>query len=339
MTGKRSFIRQRKTDMKNSRKEFILTEAVLAFMIVIVAFVMFREKNSTQLDKISVIIQDSDDSRWAAFKYGLRMAAADQGVEVFVASTEHRLSASQLGELAQAQLNLGADALIIQPVLGEETEAVLEALAKKTPVVLAGPLPSGSEAVYGLPFVGPDNYEIGRQLALELLSDYRENLDGKMIGIVSEAAESQAAADRERGFREAIEGYGGKILWSVTGFGSSLGKNVLQQQAPVDFVAAMDNSSAMMAGQEALANNLHGALVYGIGCSTEAVYYLDAGKMECLIVPDEFHVGYQSLMEAVRKMERFFSYEMQDRTVSYTVLRRENLFSKENQEIIFTMNQ
>ena len=31
------------------------------------------------------------------------------------------------------------------------------------------------------------------------------------------------------------------------------------------------------------------------GNSTEAVYYLDTGIAGCLVVPDEFNVGYQSL--------------------------------------------
>ncbi|MFR2836002.1 MAG: hypothetical protein ACLTCI_04085 [[Clostridium] nexile] len=36
-----------------------------------------------------------------------------------------------------------------------------------------------------------------------------------------------------------------------------------------------------------------GELLYGIGQSTEAIYYLDKGIAECVVVPDEFNVGYQ----------------------------------------------
>ena len=56
------------------------------------------------------------------------------------------------------------------------------------------------------------------------------------------------------------------------------------------------------------------------------------------MVPDEFNVGYQSLTEAAEILTHYF-HKMHDRTVSYTVLRRDTLFSKENQEIIFTMSQ
>ena len=315
-----------------------MTEAALALLIVIVALMMFREKSLTQSEKVSVILQDSDDSRWSALKYGLRMAAADQGVEVFVVSTEDRMTVAEAEQLAQAQLEDGADALILQPVAGDDMEEMVRRLEKRAPVLLLGSLFAENEAV-SAPSVKPDDYAMGATLAKELLYDYSENLEGKTIGIVSEAADSQAVIERERGFRDTISGYGAQVLWSVTGFRPQFDRRFLEQQDKVDFVAALDNSSTIMAGQESSSNNLRGALVYGIGCSAEAVYYLDSGRSECLVVPDEFNVGYQSLTEAAGKLKSFFFYEMEDRTVSHTVLRRSNLFSEENQEIIFTMNQ
>ncbi len=101
---------------------------------------------------------------------------------------------------------------------------------------------------------------------------------------------------------------------------------------------ALDNKSLKTAAEYSAANNLHGALVFGIGSSTEVIYYLDTGVVECLVVPDEFNVGYQSLTEAAENMRHFFR-KMENHTLSYTVVHKEELFSKENQEIIFTMSQ
>ena len=96
--------------------------------------------------------------------------------------------------------------------------------------------------------------------------------------------------------------------------------------------------SEAVSGVIMAANNLHGAVVYGIGNSTEAVYYVDTGAVECLVVPDAFNVGYQSLTEIAKNLRNYF-HEAGDHTVSHTVLRKENLFSKENQELLFTMSQ
>ena len=63
--------------MKKDKKMFILIEAVLGTMVIILAFIMLREKNEEQGYQISVIVENSDDKQWSAFKYGLMMAAED----------------------------------------------------------------------------------------------------------------------------------------------------------------------------------------------------------------------------------------------------------------------
>ena len=73
--------------MRKGKKMFIIIEAVLAVMVFLVALAMLWERRGRDLDKISVIVRSSDDTQWAAFKYGLRMAAEDQRVEMFVVST------------------------------------------------------------------------------------------------------------------------------------------------------------------------------------------------------------------------------------------------------------
>ena len=57
--------------MKKDKKMFILIEAVLGTMVIILAFIMLREKNEEQGYQISVIVENSDDKQWSAFKYGL----------------------------------------------------------------------------------------------------------------------------------------------------------------------------------------------------------------------------------------------------------------------------
>ena len=127
-------------------------------------------------------------------------------------------------------------------------------------------------------------------------------------------------------------------MWSVSKNSESDEIVNLQTQRKVDIIMALDNESVVEAGQGACDNELYGALIYGIGNSTEAIYYLDARWMECLIVPDEFEAGYKSvntLVDALRKN----LYVMKDQEISYTVLTRENLFSDENKNLLFTISQ
>ncbi len=323
--------------MKNSKKTFILIETVLAVMVLLFALLMLLEKNGQALEKVSVIVQDSDDGQWAAFKYGLRMAAADQNLEVAVISTGGILTAAEEEGLIESEINNGADAVIVQPSVDSDAEAMLVRIQNNIPVMLVGCTASCDAEKSTIPTTEPDHYAMGRTLAEELLDDYSGKLEGKSIGIVSETESSASAILRESGFRDRLEGTGAQISWKVADTFEE-GSAVLENQPKTDFVIALDDSSLVAAGACSAANNLHGAVLYGIGNSTEAIYYLDTGIAECLVVPDDFNVGYQSLTEVAKSLRHLF-HKMEGKTVSYTVIRRDELFTKENQEILFTMSQ
>lgn len=306
---------------------FIFIEAVLGVMVLLLAFLMLREKNVDRSYQISVIVENADDKQWSAFKYGLKMAAEDKGAEMVMVSTGAALSQEEEKKLIEEEIKNGADGVIIQPVSGEDTQQILKKFSNKAEIMLIDDTLSDTEE---FPVIQPDAYEMGKALAEELLKDYGGNLEGKTLGILTGEEGLKSSAEKEKGFTETLQNTGAEILWSDT--------QITENMPEADFVVALDDNSLRAAGERAAANNLHGAIVYGIGNSTQSVYYLDMGIAECLVIPDTFNVGYQSLTELVNKLEKAF-YEYENQEISYTVMRKENMFSKENQEVIFTMSQ
>lgn len=324
--------------MKNDKKLFILIELVLTVVVMVLAFLMLQGKYGKEAPKVSVIVQNSDDAQWTAFVYGLEMAAQDRKIELFVVTTGNALTLEEQKDLIESELANGADAVIVQPVLGDDTEKMVSRIQKKLPVMLVEYTASQDSDASVLPTVEPDNYAMGTALAEELLRDYNGNIKGKTLGIFAENEESEAVRNRRQGFTDTLKDAGAEICWMFSSASVKDEENSVEAQEKVDFVIALDDSSLTDAGNASAANNLHGALVYGIGHSTEAVYYLDAGYVECLVVPDEFSVGYQSLTEIAEKLSHPMR-KMQDIMVAHTVIRRETLFTKENQEILYTMSQ
>lgn len=324
--------------MKSNVKWWILAEAILAVLVVLLAGGMLREKGEKKLARVSVIMQDSDGSRWAAFRYGVKMAAADCGLEAFVASADGTMAAEKLQEIIEEEISRGADAVIVQPMPGADMEEMLKRMEKRVPVMLAGGTVSLDREESLLPWTAPDNYAMGAVLAEELLRDYSGSLEGKSIGIFLEEEGLEAPESRERGLRDKLAGSGARISWRVCGSLPETGEGSLEEQPKVDFVLALDDGSMTTAGACAAANCLHGALVYGIGSSTEAAYYLDTGRAECLVMADEFNMGYQSLAEVADGLGHYL-HKLENREISHRVIRRDALFSKENQEALFTMSQ
>ena len=66
---------------------------------------------------------------------------------------------------------------------------------------------------------------------------------------------------------------------------------------------------------------------------------MDTGVIKCLVVPDEFNVGYQSLTEAVNVLSAHYYNTAPEKAVDFTVIRRDTLFTEENQELLFRMSQ
>ena len=99
--------------MKNSKKVFILTEAVLGILVLMLAVVMLLDKSGKDPYRVSVIIENSEDNQWAAFRYGLRMAAKDCQTEISVVPTEGIMTLEEEKELIEQEIYNATDGIIL----------------------------------------------------------------------------------------------------------------------------------------------------------------------------------------------------------------------------------
>lgn len=305
--------------MMNNKKGFVLTEVILMIMVIGLALMMISGQNKKALDKVSVILENAGDSQWSALKYGLKMAAEEEGIELAVVDVEEGLDAEAQKKVFEREIEDGADALIVQPVLDKNDQEVLKKIEKRVPVMLVGYEAEKGETRYDLPVIKEDNYEMGQALAEEMLKDFEGNIEEKKIGLLLASTDSNMLSSRECGFKDALEDKNANILELSL---DSLLDREENTESKVDIVIALDDSNLTAIGEYLASSQPHGELLYGIGQSTEAIYYLDKGIAECVVVPDEFNVGYQSLSEVARKLDHYFE-NMKKQTVSYSVIRKE----------------
>ena len=336
--------------MKHGKKSFMIIEAVLGILVILVLGFIIYKQNGHEPETIAVIIPDVDESEWSAFKYGLKMAAREYDANVVIISKDNMETANEEIGIMNQEIIKGADAVIVKPIANQDGQQKLKQLEKSKVNEAIGQIrndffdklrarkdtemPQQQGVCLTEGFIA----DKGADLAQKLLENYRGNLIGKKIGIYSQYATSEAVIKRKKGICDTLKGSGAEILWSVSKENDSKEKINLQTQRRVDIVMALDNASFVEAGEAAKDNDLYGAVLYGIGNSTEAVYYLDAGWAQCLVAPDEFDAGYESVAELIKKRRNFF-YKMKDRQITYTVLTRENLFSEENRNLLFTISR
>ena len=203
--------------MKNRKRTFILIEMVLGIAAAAVGVMMLWGQTSKSKDKVSVIIENSDDSQWTAFKYGLKMAAMDEELELSIVNTASELTVEEEEQLIVNEIQNGAAAMIVHAVDGSDAEEMLRGLEAKVPIVLVESAASQERSESELPVIQPDNYAMGEAIGQALLQDYGGSLKGKTIGIISADYASEAVLNRQKGLLDAIRDRGGTISWSALG--------------------------------------------------------------------------------------------------------------------------
>lgn len=320
--------------MNRNRIYFALLMLVLVIVITSSAYQMLNAGKKEDTYHISVIVDDGNSDRWIAMREGLEHAARDNGIDLnFVFYGKFGSMEEEL-ELIRRELENGADGVIVQPISGTGVfEGMGEISAKAAVVLLESDVePQG---LYGV--VGPNNREIGQALGNTIAEKLGDALKGKKIGILCGNPEQIAMQERLMGVQEALEETGAEILWTLENH-MGQGKESLEEydrKMPVEILIALGNEETEQAVDYVLTKN---CLLYGVGCSEKAVYYLDKGLIQFMVVPNEFNMGYLSVEQIAGQLNYRLS-QTEGREVGYLIIDRENLYREDTQKILFPIVQ
>lgn len=99
---------------------------------------MLYNKNEDKTERIAVIIPDIEESQWSAFKYGLKMASQEYGVNtILISKSNINLSEDEM-EVVKQEIDKGADAIIVKMTGNSNEYSQLKKIQKKVPIMLAG---------------------------------------------------------------------------------------------------------------------------------------------------------------------------------------------------------
>lgn len=316
--------------LKNkSNKIFIVIEILLGIVGVILAFLMLNSSPSS-LGKVAVVIPDSDASQWTALKQGLKAGAKDHHLDLLISDTPENLTGEKQLEIIQQEIKNGAKRIICQSLVDLDEKKLAE-VTSDVPVLFINNATKETAKV-----LTPDFYSMGQALGNELIQDYEGHLTGKTIGLLGKNKTPSIEKAME-GFKETIASYGGEISWEIPS-NIDESESMFLNLSKVNFMIAFDDASSVFLGNASLNNNLKGALAYGIGHSTEAMYLLDHEGLRSLVIPDEFNLGYKSVVNMEKSLSHPFG-EKEKVTISFSVLKKDELYLKENQDLLFMMNQ
>ena len=323
--------------MKNKNKNmFILVVAVLLLLSLLASTsALIMSGMSEEPVKVSVVVDDSSSVRWASFLSGLEQAAKDTGIKVNVVSTTKNMTIEQQYALINEEINSGADGIILQPASSRGTEDMITDISRKAVLLLVDTSADMEVDVEGRSAcIQVDNVELGRALANEIRISLGNDLSGQTIGIVAGSQKQNCIAERLQGFTENIESSGAKIAWTDNSIINVTDKIMLRMQTePVDILVALDNAGLESACEYGLRQET-APYIFGEGTSIKVVSYLDDGIITSMVVPNEYYMGYQSITAVARRHENRLT-PMENETIGFRVVNRDNLFDESNQRILF----
>ena len=320
----------------SSRNKFILIlAAILVVTLVASTSALIMSGNSDDQVKVSVVVDDSGSGRWSSFISGLEQAAKDNGVKLNVVSTGKNLTLNQQFNLIKEEISDEADGIIWQVTTSRGTESIITEIRGKVVLELVDTNADTDIDVEGKSAcIQADNVEIGRALANEVRIAYGNKLSGHRIGIVAGNQKLHSIQQRLQGFQENIESSGAEVVW-IESNNVSLQDRIEFRQSldEADILVALDNG-CLEAASEYVQKTGKDIAVFGEGTSIKNVSYLDDGFITSMVVPNEYYMGYQSLTAVVRRLENRLT-PMQDETISFRVVNKENLFDENNQRVLF----
>ena len=326
--------------MKSNKNMFILLVAILLVVVLLAstsALVMSGIGETPT--KVSVVIDDSSSGRWSSFLAGMEQAAKDTGVKVNVVSTSKNMTVKQQSEIINDEISAGADGVILQVTSSQGTAEMISDISRKAVLLLVDTSAEMDVDVEGRSAcIQVDNVELGRALANEVRIALGNDLRGQSIGIIAGNQKQYSIEERLQGFNENIESSGAKILWTDNSIINVSDKIALRQEnARADVLVALDNSTLEAACEYALKQE-NPPYIFGEGNSIKVVSYVDDGIITSMVVPNEYYMGYQSITAVARRVENKLT-PMENETISFRVVNRENLFDENNQRMLFPVIQ
>jgi ribose transport system substrate-binding protein len=285
--------------------------------------------------EVSVVLDDAGHGRWASFLAGAEQAAKDKGVRLKAVSAGKNTSVNQLHNMVSEEILDGADGIILQPVSSRQTENMISDISHRAVLVLVDSTADMEVDVEGRSAcIEADNLEIGRALANEVRITLGNDLTGHTIGIIAGDKRLNSLEQRLKGFTENIESSNAEILWTDNSVNNILDNiEFKQKNHPVDIFVALDNNGLETACEFTLRMEKK-PYIFGEGTSIKNVSYLDDGLITSMVVPNEYYMGYQSVSAVVKRLENRLT-PMENETISFRVVNKENLFDEGNQRMLF----
>jgi len=322
--------------VRRKRKQIVV---ILLLLVVLSFLLLLSDTLGNKKDKgiynISIITTGKNSESLMIMKQGIDQAASEMNVNIsFVTLSEDNNYIEQT-ELITREIKNRADAIIISPVDYEKMAEPIENAMKNIPVIL---IESTVKSERVLPSISCDNYKLGISLAEEMVSNGK---DKSNIAIVKNNLECSSVKERYDGFMSVMNNTQNNCtFWQISGNKQDVYHNEakkLLEGNNVDVIVTFD--SDMLEGVAQVKRDLGSVNkekssieIYGTGSTSRIISFLEDKVINATAIQNEFNIGYLAVKTAKYKIN---GKNIDNSTISSTVINTKNMYSEENQKLLF----
>ena len=311
---------------------------ILLILLLVSSLLLLKESESKKIIVYDVVVitRGRNSEIWSRMKAGMEQASSEMNINLRFISLLEENSVTEQKDILEKEMNRGTDAIIISPADYTELSSLIENINKKIPIVL---FESKIETKQAIPYVSCDNYKLGRNIGEELIKNGNTRSN---IAVVKSDVSYSSIDERYVGFIEEISS--SKNSYEVIEIPLDDSKlcdeiKVLMEEDKFDVIVAFDTNALEAIGKakkyvlnnsEIKNNNIQ---IYGTGCTSTIISLIEENIINSISMQNEFNVGYLSVKNAVLKIQG----KKIEKTVDIisTVINRKNMYSKENQRMLF----
>lgn len=303
---------------------------VTAMIIMVIIYASYGLLNGGKEElhySVSVVIDNSGSDQWNAFKEGLNQGANESGIYLNIVSASTFSGLAEEYMILERELENGADGVITALCDTSDPGGRLEKIAGKNQIVL---IASDLDLENGYALVQPDSHKIGRAIAEMVLKE--KNVDGKTVGVVSGNQRTLAGRQRLAGFQTRMQEECADF--TACFLAKTEAELEKEMKTPPDILVALDSSAMELALDYLQKKEPSKIRLYGEGRSERAVYCLDRGMIQGMVVQDEYAMGYESA-RLIRKCLEHSTGSMTQVETGFISVTKEEMHEKEAEKILF----
>lgn len=302
-------------------------KGILIFLLVVSALLLisylYLDSGREKPLKVSVVVEGRSSENWEVLRQGMENFSEEKPVELNFLTLSPEESTGEKLEMIRREIHSGSEGMIFY--LPEESSllrGINENLGSVRKMVIGSELTELAEHRLCL----PDYRAMGEALAAEVL--YRSAASGAAdIGVISGNVQMNA----QKRLTESV--------------GRALGSRLLFTAADADAVTPelMQRSNVLIcldaeSGQRML--DRQGSeikQIYVVGRTEKLVSALDKGRIQLLLVPDDFVMGYTALRNLYTELRQ--GRAVRQTNVPWYMVDKSRLFSPELEPIMFPFVQ